>query len=201
MKKAVLFAMIAAYAAISFAQSNNSVFDNAVYFRLGYGFPGGDLKAEEVITAGGQFEAGTVFYVNALDFADKFKTGIDVTYVSVAGYIHQKNALDNNQTNSYFTAGIKAGPCLSYNFAGEWIADGYFKLFPHAFVTGEHDTYYADTQYKLGTSLGLNIRYKALILGCEFTSGKYDFDYSGGEGIQNVSKKLPTTLLSLGVKL
>lgn len=198
MKKAAFFALLLVFTTMTYAQSNG-VFDNAVYLRLGYGFPGGDLKTKEVITAGAQFEAGTIFYLQSLKLHEKLKLGIDVTLAG-QGFVNQDNMFNNNQTNSYMKAGLKVGPCLSYNFAGDWIADGYFKLFPHAFGTGEHDTYFAETQFKLGTSMGLNIRYKALILGCEMSSGKYDFEYSGGEEPENVSIKLPATMLSLGVK-
>jgi hypothetical protein len=188
-------------------KTDKGVFDNAVYARLGYAFPGGDLKDAEAITAGAQFEIGTIFYINALKLPEKLKLGIDVTYASISGFANQKMLNEDNKTDSYFSAGIKLGPCLSYNFAGDWIGDVYFKIHPHQFGTGEDENhgFYANGQTKFGTSLGLNIRWKALMLGCEFTSAKYDFEVnmasSGDMPLlkENRSIKLPVTNLSLGV--
>jgi hypothetical protein len=178
MKKIVLLAIALVLAISSFSQSRNNkgVFDNAVYFRVGGSFPGGDMKSAKFLTAGAQFEAGTIFYINAIKLPEQFRLGVDVTYVSVSGFYNKESLKDNNETISYFTAGSKVGPCFSYNFQGDWIIDAYIKLFPHQFITGQKDSYWlADNQFRLGTSMGLNIRWKVLMLGWEYTSAKYKY--------------------------
>ena len=207
MKKNLVFVFTMLFAATTFGQksgTNSDVINNAIYARIAYGYPGGTLKSEGVLTAGAQFEVGTVFYINKLSLPDELKLGVDVTYMSISGMVNKDNLVNNNQTNSYFTAGVKVGPCLSYNFAGKWIADLYFKLHPHYFITGEQNQYDAATQLKFGTSMGLNIRYRALMLGCEFTSARYDFDVAetASRALQastSQSIKLPATFLSIGV--
>ncbi len=208
MKKNVLLALALMIAGYSFGQKSAdvkaNVFHNTVYAHVAYGYPGGTLKTEGVLTAAAQFEVGSLFYINALPLPEKLKLGVDVTYMSISGLINKDNLSNNNQTNSYFTAGIKLGPCLSYNFAGQWVADVFVKLHPHYFITGEQNKYDAATQFKMGSSMGLNIRYKALMLGCEFTSAKYDFTVSdlSARSVQattSQSIKLPVTFLSLGV--
>jgi hypothetical protein len=205
MKKIVLLAAVMALATASYSQkgSDKGVFDNAVYARIGYAFPGGDLKSDELITAGAQFEVGTIFYINALTMPEKLKLGVDVTYASITGLVNRKTMKDNNETVSYFTAGMKVGPCVSYNFAPDFVADLYFKLHPHQFITGQKaDDREADNQFRLGTSFGLNLRWKALMVGCEFTSAKYEFKRSVAAKAMTDSKstvKLPITNLTLGV--
>lgn len=212
MKKTFLLALTVLLAGYSFGQKTNgnksNVFNNAMYVHVGYGFPGGDLKSENELTAGAQFEVGSRFYINSLALPEKLKLGIDATYLSISGMVNKDSLKNNNQTNSYFTAGVKVGPCVSYNFAGQWVADVFLKLHPHYFITGEHDAIYnAATQLKLGTSLGFNIRCKALMIGCEFTSAKYDFDVTTHTParalLETTSKsiKLPVTVLSIGVTL
>ncbi|NVO20772.1 MAG: hypothetical protein HXX13_13810 [Bacteroidetes bacterium] len=204
MKKVVLFAFSVLLAFSAFSQKG--VFDNAFYIKAGYAFPGGNLKDMEVVTAGAQFEVGTIFYINALKLPENMKLGIDATYISISGYANRKQAMNENKTDSYFRAGAKIGPCFSYNFAGNWIGDVFVKLYPHSFIMGEHkyNEYSAANQTKLGASMGLNIRYKALVVGYEFISGKYDFTHpeSAGDMIldKNVSIKIPTSILSIGVK-
>lgn len=194
------------FAGLSFAQKNagNKLFHNALYARLGYAMPGGELKSGNILTAGAQFEVGNIFYINALKSPEKLKLGIDATYLSLSGFVNQDSLSANDETNSYFSAGVKIGPCLSYNFAAQWIADAYFKLEPKYFITGQKGIYDAATQFKLGTSFGLNIRYRAVMLGCEFSSAKYDFDVASTtvkalEDTTPKSVKLPVTVLSLGV--
>lgn len=209
MKRILLLAVSILLATSAFSQSANGsdLLDNAIYFRAAYGFPGGDLKTNEVITAAGQFEVGSIFYLNKVKIADKLKLGIDVNYLSFSGYVNMKSSMEDNKTDSYFTAGVKAGPCLSYNIADHLIADVYFKVHPHMFIVGETENhnYEADNQFKLGTSFGLNLRYKFIMVGCEFTSTKYDFDLPvAARSMQETSTKsikLPVTFLSLGVKL
>jgi hypothetical protein len=205
MKKIVLLAAAMVLTIVSYSQkgSDKGVFDNAVYARIGYAFPGGDFKSDEVITAGAQFEVGTIFYINAVKMPEKLKLGVDVTYASITGLVNRKTMKDNNETVSYFTAGLKVGPCISYNFATDCVADLYFKLHPHQFITGQKAEFIeADNQFKLGTSFGLNLRWKALMVGCEFTSAKYDFKSAvpakaATEATSSV--KLPITNLTLGV--
>ncbi|MBK7175230.1 MAG: hypothetical protein IPH84_18890 [Bacteroidales bacterium] len=186
--------------------SNNNVFDNAPYVRLGYAIPGGTLKTDEVINAGGQLEVGTLFYINALKLPDQLKLGVDVTYLSLNGLFNKKSASENNETVSFFAVGAKLGPCLSYNPGGEFITDLYFKVFPNYFIVGQKDVKYtAENQFKLGTSFGLNIRWKALMIGCEFTSNNYDFEVSLPDAsrsatlVEERAIKLPVTNISLGV--
>jgi hypothetical protein len=206
MKKPLLFWLALMFAAFSFAQKNagKNPFDNALYARLGYALPGGDLKTGNILTAGAQFEVGNIFYINALKSPEKLKLGIDATYLSLSGFVNQDSLSANDETNSYFTVGVKIGPCVSYNIAGQWIADAYFKLEPKYFITGQKGIYDAATQFKLGTSFGLNIRYRAVMLGCEFSSAKYDFDVisttvKAVEVTTAQSVRLPVTVLSLGV--
>lgn len=206
MKKTLLFAFATILALSIYAQKGSEVMDNPVYARLGYAMPGGDLKSMEVITAGALFEVGTIFYLNSLNLPEKLKLGVDVTYLSISGFANMKMSNDENKTDSYFTAGVKLGPAVSYNFYGEWVGDLYFKIHPHQFITGEDENfgYHAPTQTKFGTSFGLNIRWKALMLGCEFTSAKYDFEIATApskSALETTEKsiKLPSTNLTLGV--
>ena len=209
MKRILTIAFSILLVTSAFSQSANSpdLLDNAIYFRAAYGFPGGDLKTNEVITTGGQFEVGSIFYLNKLKLADKLKLGIDINYLSFSGYVNMESGMEDDKSDSYFTAGAKVGPCLSYNIVDNLIADVYFKLHPHAFIVGETENhnYEADTQFKLGTSFGLNLRYKFIMVGCEFTSTKYDFELPvAARSLQETSTKsikLPVTFLSLGVKL
>lgn len=208
MKKLLLIAVAAIITTVGYCQQNTTnVFDNALYARVGLGFPGGELRDNEVITAAGQFEVGTIFYINSLKTGDKFRLGLDVTYLSFTGMAHLGQLRDDNKTDSYFTAGLKAGPCASVNIVGNLMADAYFKLYPNAFIVGEteNNNYEADTQFKLGTSFGFNLRYKAIMLGMEFTSAKYDFNNISVSRLalesSTKSIKLPVTFVSLGVKL
>lgn len=204
MKRIILIVLIAVLGISAYSQNGNKgVFDNAVYARLAYGMPGGELKTIGAVTAGGQFEVGTIFYLQKLTLPEKLKLGIDVTYLSISGVFNKKSSQDNNKTDSYFMAGAKVGPCVSYNFADEWIGDVYFKLYPHSFIAGETENHFynAENQFKLGTSFGLNVRYKALMVGCEFTNAKYDFTITAPAKVASgkTSVKLPVTFLSLGV--
>jgi hypothetical protein len=208
MKKIFLFATAVLLAFSSFSQKANSkeTFKNAVYIRFGYAMPGGTLKKDNIINTGGQFEVGTIFFINALKLPEKLKLGIDATYLSLSGFINKNSAADSNQTVSYFTAGVKLGPCLSYNFANNWYADLYFKVHPNFFITGQvDDKYEAAPQAKFGTAFGLNIRWKVLMLGCEFTSTKYDFKVANTPAARVLTTKvketikLPVTNLSLAV--
>lgn len=206
MKKTLLFAFATILAFSTFAQNSSDVLDNPFYARIGYSMPGGDLKSEEVITAGGLFEVGTIFYLNSLNLPEKMKLGIDVTYLSINGFFNKKMSDDQNKTDSYFSAGSKLGPAFSYNFYGNWVGDIYFKVHPHQFMTGEDENfgYNAPSQVKFGTSFGLNIRWKALMIGCEFVSAKYDFEIASPASkaaLETIEKsiKLPSTNLTLGV--
>lgn len=204
MKRLFLLAVAIVLAVTTFSQ--NSDLDNAVYVRLGYGMPGGTFKSTLNTTAGAQFEVGTIFYLNGLKLPEKLKLGIDATFLSFSGFVDRQMMKDNNETVSYFTAGAKVGPVVSYNFAKNFVGDVYFKLHPHYFITGQkHEDYTADNQFKLGTSFGLNVRWKFLMVGCEFTSAKYDFVQTLVpaarllENTQDLSLKMPVTNLSLGV--
>jgi hypothetical protein len=209
MKRILLFAVSVLLAASVFSQSGNGndVLDNALYARVGYGMPGGDLKSNEAITAGALFEVGTIFYINKLKIADKLKLGIDVNYLSFSGFANRETMKNDNKSDSYFNAGAKIGPCLSYNIVDYLVADVYFKVHPHMFIVGETENhnYDGENQFKFGTSFGFNVRYKFIMLGCEFTSAKYDFDLQvPARSIQETSTKsikLPVTFLSLGVKI
>jgi hypothetical protein len=206
MKKILLFAVLISLAVSSFSQPGNSAFNNAVYIRASYSMPGGTLKTDKVISGGAQFEVGTIFYINSLNLPEKLKLGIDATYLSFTGLFNSSAIKDSNETVSFFTAGAKVGPCLSYNFAPDWFADVYFKIHPNYFIVGQKDlAYAADNQFKIGTSFGLNVRWKVLMIGCEFTSAKYSFDLVNPliDGIlpvrESKSIKLPITNISLGV--
>lgn len=208
MKRILLFAVSLLWAASVFSQSGNGndVLDNALYARIGYAMPGGDLKTNEAITAGAQFEVGTIFYINKLKIADKLKLGIDVNYLSFSGFANRETMKNDNKSDSYFTAGAKVGPCLSYNIVDYLVADVYFKVHPHMFIIGETENhnYDGETQFKVGTSFGFNVRYKFIMAGCEFASSKYDFNLpEEGRAMSATSTqsiKLPVTFLSLGVK-
>jgi hypothetical protein len=206
--KKILFVVFAAFLVVSANSqpvNDKGVFDNAVYIRAGYSFPGGTLKSENIITTGAQFEVGTIFYINALNLPEKLKLGIDATYLSLTGLMNREAMSKSNETVSYVTAGCKVGPCISYNFSKDWLTDIYFKLQPNYFITGQEDvTYTANNQFKFGTSFGMNIRWKFLMIGCEFTSAKYDFDVATSPARSNLateskSIQLPVTNLSLGV--
>ncbi len=207
MKKVILLAVSILMAAYSYSQSSNNVFDNAVYARIGYGFPGGELKTNDVVTAGGQFEVGTIFYINSIKLADKLRLGVDVTYLSITGLLNMESSQNDNKTDSYFTAGLKVGPCVSYNLTGDLIGDVYFKIYPNMFIAGETENhnYNAENQTKIGTSFGLNLRYKAVMLGFELTSNKYDFDLPVAartiQATETQAIKLPVSFLTLGVNL
>lgn len=203
MKKITLFAIVALLSVTAFSQKG--VFDNAVYIRPGYAFPGGDMKDGKVITHGAQFEVGTIFYISGVKLPDNMKFGIDATYMAISGYVNLDKSQNENKTDSYFRAGMKVGPCFSYNFAGNWIGDVYVKAYPHTFVTGEKENSHLDakTQTKVGLSTGLNIRYKALVIGYEFMTGKYKFDFvDPSMDVTSDSKNIaiPTSVLSIGVK-
>jgi len=207
MKKTIMLAVILVIAISAFSQkrTDKGVFKNAFYVRFGYGFVGGDLKSFNLINRDAQFELGSLFYINALNLPEKLKLGIDATYISLSGFAEKDSLMKNHKSVSYLTAGAKLGPCLSYNFAGKWIADLYFKIHPNGFSPVQQDnTYRAPIQFKMGTSFGLNIRWKALMLGTEFTSTKYDFKiFSPVSKALNSSTpttiKLPAANLSLGV--
>ena len=208
MKKLLLLSLVTLFAATTFAQSksNNGIFHNTTYVHVGYGFPGGTFKSEGLVTAAAQFECGTMFYLNFKSLPEKLRLGIDVDYLSLSGMANKDSLSKSNKSVSYFTAGIKLGPCVSYNFGGDFIGDAYFKVYPHKFITGQKDVVYtAPTQTQFGTSFGLNLRWKALMLGCEFSSATYDFEKTSSssaraaEAVENVSINLPVTVLSLGV--
>jgi hypothetical protein len=198
-----LLALTIVVAAWSQKSGDKGVFDNAFYARIGYAFPGGELKDKEAITAGAQFEIGTIFYVRSVKLPEKLKFGIDATFVSISGFENLKMMNDQNKSDSYMRAGFKVGPAISYNFVDKWIADLYVKLHSNQFYTGEDENhgYHANTQKNFGTSVGLNIRWKALMLGYEFNTSQYDFDkIPDGEGFKSGKISLPVSQLTLGVK-
>jgi hypothetical protein len=201
-----LFALTIVIVAWSQKGGDKGVFDNAFYARIGYAFPGGDLKTAESITAGALFEIGTIFYISDIKLPEKLKFGVDATFASISGFANQKMMNEENKTDSYFTAGFKVGPCISWNFTGHWIADAYIKFHSHMFGTGEHKYhgYEADGQKKFGTTGGLNIRWKALMLGWEFINSTYQFvripDTPDLESFHEGKISLPVQNITLGVK-
>lgn len=170
-------------------------------------------------------EMGLISYFRDLPLAEQFRLGLDVNLaVSV-------NKLDWSSLNSNFSnegtvpmtfAGLKIGPAFSYNPAGKLILDAFFKFNP-CFSTAP-DIYYYENQdtnnnysYSLSNdltpvfavrkSLGMNIRYSALMLGLEYNYGKVKYnlyeDYSGTvngaptSGYDAFEVKTPTSMFLL----
>ena len=206
MKTIVLtFAFLGVTIAGQCQHGHKGVFDNAVYLRFGYSLPDGEMVTEEIITEGAGFEVGTIFYLNFLNFSDRFRVGIDATYASVGGYTNLNTLAESFASDTYYLAGLKIGPCVSYNFAGRWIVDATFKIHPHRLGAVEdfNHGYRPVSHNEYGSALGFNLRWRALMLGCEMTSAKYDFEITrstdrSSDVTENKTVKLPATVLTIG---
>jgi len=202
---ALTLSLLAVTIASHSQHGHKGVFDNAVYLRFGYALPTGEMVTEEVIAQGAGFEVGTIFYFNFLNFSDRFRVGLDATYASVGGYTNLDALAESFASDTYYLAGLKLGPCVSYNFGGRWIVDATFKIHPHRLgaVEDYNHGYHPLSHNEYGSALGFNLRWRALMLGCEMTSAKYDFEITRqtDQSLDITEKKtvkLPATTMTIG---
>ncbi len=182
------------------------------------------------------FELGLISYLREVPLADQYKVGIDASLAFSSNRLDwttMDENYDNEGTVPMIFAGFKVGPVFSYNIAGKLIADAYFKLNPG--ISSGPDIYYASSSgtnsynysisnstivsdggeptFSVRKSLGMNLRYSALMLGLEYNYGKvgytlyesYDSSVNGttvNSGDNEIEVKMPTStlLLTVGVK-
>lgn len=166
---------------------------------------------------GFNFELGGIYHISNTVLPEKFLFGID------GGMHFTSNPIDwsslempgKYENSAFYFFGLKIGPIVSYVVNEDIILDGFFKVNPVGSLAGILD--YSESGYKAtigGTkdmtfgfkkSIGVNLRYKALLLGAELNWGRINFDikeeYSVGGG-HNYTVKTPTTmvLLTAGIK-
>ena len=146
------------------------------------------------------FEMGLISYFQEVPLAEQFKLGLDVNLAFSSHQIDWTSMSPNYDTEGAIPmvfAGLKIGPVFSYNPAGKLILDSFFKLNPCMSSAPEvyYDEYlnannsYSYTLSNDGTpafalrkSIGMNLRYSALMLGLEYNYGKVKYslyeDYS-----------------------
>lgn len=182
-------------------------------------------------TNGINFEMGLLAYLRSIPLAEKFKIGIDAGISVSANQVDWTPMNPNYQTTDqvpFIFSGFKIGPAFSYNIVDRLIVDVYAKINP-CFSTPADISFYEDNadesySYSLTNaavsptfatrkSLGMNLRYSALLLSMEYNFGKVNYSldesfytYSSGtltnSGFRNFEAETPTNslLLSVGLK-
>jgi hypothetical protein len=170
-------------------------------------------------------EMGLISYFQDIPLAEQFKLGLDVN-LAFASHKLDWSSMDANYDNemaaSMVFAGLKIGPAFSYNPVGKLIFDVFFKVNPG--ISSAPEIYYYESKdlnnsysytlsndgtpaFSVRKSLGLNVRYSALMVGMEYNYGnvKYSLyeDYYGqvnGTSFSNFDTfevETPTSMLLL----
>jgi hypothetical protein len=134
---------------------------------------------------GAEFELGSIFMINALKLARGMRIGINVDYTSISYHrfdVNRSNLDYLGYTNYDLYIGSKLGPSFSYSPVKFLVFDIYGKINPVWFglttVQPNNDVDYIGVSDKtylgyLGIkySVGMNIRFTALMIGFEFNPG------------------------------
>lgn len=188
MKKLLLILAISCISSVLSAQDNRDL-ENKFYIRFGVSTPTNayigldDSFWDETSRIGGILELGSIFIINSLDLADGLRLGINVDYADFS--YHQISSDIDDSAIGVFKVSSKVGPSISYCPIPKLVFDGYVK-FKLSWVAGmafaESDGTVNDEGYAgtLGTgyAIGINVRYKILMLGFEFNTDKMKLEHT-----------------------
>lgn len=192
MKYSILLFVLLCFPQLLPAQESGDL-ENKFYIRFGLSSPTksyfglGDSDWEMDSRTGGMLELGSIFMINSLDLADGLRLGVNVDYADFS-YHHISSKVDKSAIG-VFKLSSKVGPSLSYSPVPKLVFDGYAK-FKLAWLAGmafaDSDGSVGDDGFagSLGTgyALGINVRYKVLMLSFEFTTDKMKLEYTEMEG-------------------
>jgi len=164
MRKILLTALLMMLC-ISLSWSQNKI-RSGFYLRVGSVFPTGDYAKDNYIKTGGTFEMGSHFYTGPAFFNNRWRIGIDVTYLNF-----WLNPTEEDNTEYWFWyLGQKAGPIITYNPVNNIRLDFGFRLSPIVGLTGE-DTY----GRHVNEEFIFNFRYRLLMLSFQYDPGKINY--------------------------
>jgi len=233
MKKTLLALLILSFGLPTFAKKKGSKndFDNQFYFRGGltrpmwkYGFAENkdDYEADgfTIKRKGGNFELGSIFFLNSIDFNDQMRIGINADYLNVswATFQTEMDGVDGKYKNTTLFLGSKVGPSFTYSPVDKMFIDVYAKAHIVYFApTVNYDTEGEDFDlddasvalFKLRPSFGFNFRYSVGMIGFEMNPGRMKTrladnigDEEGEEFMQDEDGKNPrynTFSITLGL--
>lgn len=203
MRKILLTSMLLAAVLVSSAQGQAS-HSKKFYVKGGYTLKGKNLYGANdskdskfydefwkgYQTKGGNFDLGSLFYIDQLQFADQFKVGINVDYLTTV-FLSTTDTKDLGYEEKLYNLqlGSAIGPVLTYQLNEAIAFDVYFKVNP-IWVAADIDVAIDKTEttsgylgfegmkYKIGASARLDF----LVLSAEFNPGSVimqDYDFSG----------------------
>lgn len=213
MRKILLTSMLLAAVLVSSAQGQAS-HSKKFYVKGGYTLKGKNLYGvtdsqdpkyyddywKGYQTKGGNLDLGSLFYIDQLQFADQFKVGINVDYLTTV-FLSTTDTKDLGYEEKLYNLqlGSAIGPVLTYQLNEGIAFDVYFKVNP-IWVVADIDVAIDKTEtttgylgfegmkYKIGASARLDF----LVLSAEFNPGSVimqDYDYSalyyGSDGEYN----------------
>ena len=174
-----------------------SEYNNQFYLKTGYTYPlnnsyGGTKDQLESIfdgefsRVGGNFQMGSMFFINRHLVRNNTCFGFNIDYISLA-YAQFKNSNpDYLNWNSHYFFSSNVGPMLTYSSYGIWFIDLYAKanlawltaLYEiHEYPNHDGDKLHDETLYiddfSLRYSIGLNYRYRYFIAGIEYSTGAH----------------------------
>jgi len=180
MKKIFIIIVVLGISFPIFAQDDIGL-ENSFYFRFGYSQPtnayfGVDESSfwDDTKRVGGMFELGSIFMINSLPIADGLRLGINVDYIDIT--FHQFEYTFADLFLRTLKISSKVGPSLSYSPVEHLVFDVYFKAkIPWVGGIWVDDTSPLNDDYGFvgymgfGYSTGFNVRYRALMIGFEYT--------------------------------
>lgn len=203
MRKILLTSMLLAAVLVSSAQGQAS-HSKKFYVKGGYTLKGKNLYGmydsqsadfpenywKNNQTKGGNLDLGSLFYIDQLQFADQFKVGINVDYLTTV-FLSTTNTKENPEKKKIYNLqlGSAIGPVLTYQLNEGVAFDVYFKVNP-IWVAADIDVAidksettsgylgFEGMKYKIGASARLDF----LVLSAEFNPGSVimqDYDVSG----------------------
>lgn len=150
----------------------------------------------QTMNSGFAGQVGKMYFINAIDLGDKFKIGVDVTWISFSylsgDYNYSRTYIGSVGTEteeidfpiSYLLFSAEIGPSFSYSPTEKMALDLSFKITP-TFVTsrGEYYINTGDSESFLATGSGLRytpafyFRYGLILLGVEYNMGDVNMTY------------------------
>lgn len=174
------------------------------------------------MNSGFGLQVGKMYFINAIDLGDKFKIGVDVTWISFSylsgNYDYSRTFNNGNETEeiefpiSYMLFSAEVGPSFSFSPTEKMALDIAFKITP-TFMTssGEYFINTGDRESFLASGVGLRytpafyFRYGPILLGVEYNMGDVNmtYDENGLTQLPNEKAAINTDALRLvlGIKL
>lgn len=194
MKKVLLAVLALSLALPIFAKKKSkNEFDNQFYIRGGltrpmwkYGFAekkdDWQWEGTTVKRKGGNFELGSIFMLNSIDFHDQCRIGINADYfgVSWATFQMEADGMDGKAKYTTLFLSSKVGPSFTYSPVDKMFIDVYAKAqivwFAPSASYNTDDGFDVDDAdvaiLKLKPSLGFNFRYSVGMIGFEMSPGR-----------------------------